>query len=114
MGGAETPCLEQGSDAWHMQRYNECWMTLPIGIRRQRYTQMDDNPVAAGIARLLAEHMTAKTTSERVAKLRADRDALGLKRLELYAHPDDWPAIKALAEKLQKRRARAAGKQKAP
>lgn len=55
-----------------------------------------------------------KTTSERVAKLRADRDALGLKRLELYAHPDDWPAIKAQAEKLQKRRVRAAGKQKAP
>ena len=49
---------------------------------------------------------TAKTTSERVAKLRADRDALGLKRLELYAHPDDWPAIKALAEKLQRKRAR--------
>jgi hypothetical protein len=56
----------------------------------------------------------AKTTAERVAALRAARDALGLKRLELYAHPDDWPAIKALAEKLQKRRARAAGKQKAP
>ena len=54
----------------------------------------------------------AKTTAERVAALRAARDALGLKRLELYAHPDDWPAIKALAEKLQ-RRARA-GKQKAP
>lgn len=52
----------------------------------------------------------AKTTSERVAKLRADRDALGLKRLELYAHPEDWPQIKALAEKLQRRRARAAGK----
>ena len=48
----------------------------------------------------------AKTTRERVAKLRADRDALGLKRLELYAHPDDWPAIKALAEKLQRRRAK--------
>jgi hypothetical protein len=56
----------------------------------------------------------AKTTSERVAKLRAERDALGLKRLELYAHPEDWPAIKALAEKLQKRRARAVAKQKAP
>jgi len=54
-----------------------------------------------------------KTTSERVAAMRAARDALGLKRLELYAHPDDWPAIKALAEKLQRRRARAA-KQKAP
>jgi hypothetical protein len=24
----------------------------------------------------------------------------------LYAHPDDWPAIKALAEKLQRRRAK--------
>ncbi len=50
----------------------------------------------------------AKTASERVAKLRADRDALGLKRLELYAHPEDWPAIKALAEKLQRRRAKLA------
>ena len=48
--------------------------------------------------------MTPKTTSERVAALRAARDALGLKRLELYAHPDDWPAIKTLAEKLKKRR----------
>lgn len=55
----------------------------------------------------------AKTTAERVAALRAARDALGLKRLELYAHPDDWTAIKVLAEKLQRRRARAA-KQKAP
>jgi hypothetical protein len=52
----------------------------------------------------------AKTTSERVAKLRADRDALGLKRLELYAHPDDWPAIKAMAEKLARRRAKLAAK----
>ena len=56
----------------------------------------------------------AKTTAERVAALRAARDALGLKRLELYAHPDDWPAIKALAEKLQKRRVRAATKRVAP
>lgn len=48
----------------------------------------------------------AKTTAERVAALRATRDALGLKRLELYAHPDDWPAIKALAEKLQRKRAK--------
>lgn len=50
----------------------------------------------------------ATTTSERVQKLRADRDSLGLKRLEMYAHPDDWPAIKALAEKLQRRRAKLA------
>ena len=48
----------------------------------------------------------AKTTAERVAALRAARDAMGLKRLELYAHPEDWPAIKALSEKLQRRRAK--------
>ena len=53
----------------------------------------------------------AKTGAERVATLRAARDALGLKRLELYAHPDDWPAIKALAERLQKKRARLAKQQ---
>lgn len=52
----------------------------------------------------------AKTTSERVQALRAARDSLGLKRLELYAHPDDWQAIKALAEKLQRRRARLVAK----
>lgn len=52
----------------------------------------------------------AKTTAERVAALRAARDALGLKRLELYAHTEDWPAIKALAEKLQRRRARLVAK----
>ena len=50
----------------------------------------------------------AKTTAERVAKLRLERDALGLRRLELYAHPDDWPAIKALADRLAKRRAKMA------
>ena len=50
----------------------------------------------------------AKTTSERVQAMRAARDALGLKRLELYAHPDDWPAIKALAERLQRKRAKLA------
>ena len=54
----------------------------------------------------------AKTTSERVQALRAARDALGLKRLELYAHPDDWPAIKALAEKLQRKRERDAKRAK--
>lgn len=54
----------------------------------------------------------AKTTRERVQAMRVARDVLGLKRLELYAHPEDWPAIKALAEKLQRKRARLA-KQKA-
>lgn len=48
----------------------------------------------------------AKTAAGRVAALRARRDALGLKRLDLYAHPSDWPAIKALAEKLQRKRAK--------
>ncbi len=52
----------------------------------------------------------AKTTAERVAALRAAREAMGLKRLELYVHPDDWPAIKALAEKLQRKRARLVAK----
>jgi hypothetical protein len=46
----------------------------------------------------------AKTTTERVAKLRAARDALGLKRLEVYAHPDDHKAIKTTARRLSKKR----------
>jgi hypothetical protein len=58
--------------------------------------------------------MTAQTPAQRKAAERERRAEAGLVRLELYAHPEDWPAIKALAEKLQKRRARAAGKQKAP
>ena len=48
--------------------------------------------------------LAAKTPTQRVQALRAARDALGLRRLELYAHPEDWPAIKALADKLQRRR----------
>jgi hypothetical protein len=51
--------------------------------------------------------MTAKTSTERVAEMRARRYALGLTRLEVYAHPEDHEAIKALAEKLQRRRVRA-------
>jgi len=47
-----------------------------------------------------------KTTTERGRELRERRDALGLKRSELYAHPEDWPAIKALAERLQRKRAK--------
>lgn len=53
----------------------------------------------------------AKTTTERVAAMRLARDALGLRRLDLYAHPDDWPAIKELAEKLQRKRAKLAKQQ---
>ena len=51
--------------------------------------------------------MTAKTATERGQKLRAERAALGLVRLDLYAHPDDHADIKAAAAKLARRRARA-------
>ena len=52
-----------------------------------------------------------KTSAERVAALRAARAELGLKRLEVYAHPEDWPEIQELARtralwrKLSKQRA---------
>jgi hypothetical protein len=49
-----------------------------------------------------------KTSKERVAALRERAAAHGLKRREIYAHEEDWPAIKVLAEKLQKRREKAA------
>ena len=48
----------------------------------------------------------AKKTSERVDKLRKERAALGIKRREVYAHYEDWPAVQTLAEKLQRRRAK--------
>ena len=50
--------------------------------------------------------MNAKTTSERVEKLRQEREALGLRRRELYAHDDDWPKLQELAAKLQRKRER--------
>ena len=51
--------------------------------------------------------MTSKSVSERVAVLRERAAALGLRRLEIYAHPEDWVAIKALAARLLKRREKA-------
>jgi hypothetical protein len=57
-----------------------------------------------------AETTAAKTTAERVQAMRAARDALGLKRLELYAHPDDWDKIKALAFTLNMKRQKPAKK----
>ena len=54
----------------------------------------------------------AKTTAERVAALRAARDALGLRRRELYAHDDDWPKLQELAAKLQRKRERDAKRAK--
>lgn len=55
----------------------------------------------------------AKTTTERVIKLRAGLDDKGVKRWELSPppHPDDRPAIKALAEKLARKRAKLAKQQ---
>lgn len=48
--------------------------------------------------------MTAKTATERGQALRQRRAELGLTRVDLYAHPQDHAAIKALAEKLNKAR----------
>lgn len=50
----------------------------------------------------------AKTTSQRVDALRADRKAKGLKRRELYVHDEDWPKIAKLAMRLQMARNKAA------
>ena len=47
--------------------------------------------------------MTPKTT-QRVAALRQRRASQGLVRLELYVHPDDRAAIKALAQQLHRTR----------
>lgn len=43
-------------------------------------------------------------TSPALAALRERRAELGLKRFELYVHPDDWDAVKRHAAALQKRR----------
>lgn len=48
----------------------------------------------------------AKTTSERVAKLRADRADLGLTRRDVYIHPDDWPEVLRFVAKLARKRAK--------
>jgi hypothetical protein len=47
-----------------------------------------------------------KTTAERVQALRTRREALGLRRFEVYVHPDDYDAVKALADRLQVKRER--------
>jgi hypothetical protein len=48
--------------------------------------------------------MTSKTSTNYVAALRARREAQGLLRFELYAHPGDWAALKELAARLQAQR----------
>lgn len=50
--------------------------------------------------------LAPKTTNERVEKLRQERESLGLRRRELYAHDDDWPKLQELAAKLQRKRER--------
>ena len=70
-----------------------------------------DNPYPRGpfLSREKSEYAcmnVAKTTNERVAKLRADRDALGLKRKEVYVHDDDWPELLKLAKRLERRHAK--------
>ena len=51
---------------------------------------------------------SAKTTSERVKKLRDSLKNKGIKRWELSPppHPDDRPTIKAFAAKLARKRAK--------
>ena len=50
--------------------------------------------------------MPAKTTSERVEKMRQEREALGMRRRELYVHDDDWPRLQELAVKMKRKRER--------
>jgi hypothetical protein len=53
--------------------------------------------------------MTAQTPAERQRTYTERREAQGLKLMRnLWAHPDDHHAVKALAEKLQRKRARSA------
>jgi hypothetical protein len=65
-----------------------------------------DRVLAAGFK--FGLEMRVKTSKYRVAALRKRAAAIGLKRREIYSHEDDWPAIKALAEYLIKRREKAA------
>lgn len=44
------------------------------------------------------------TAAQRVAAMRQRRAAQGLVRVEVYVHPDDGTAIKALAARLQQQR----------
>lgn len=44
--------------------------------------------------------MTTNPSTARGRLLRERREEQGLRRLDLYAHPADHPAIKALARKL--------------
>jgi group I intron endonuclease len=52
------------------------------------------------------------TSTERAAETRARRKALGMQRVEVYAHPEDHEPIKVLAAKLQRKRERTKAKEK--
>ena len=52
-----------------------------------------------------ASRSIARSVAKEDVAMRAARYALGLRRLELYAHPDDWSAIQQFAIKLQMQRA---------
>lgn len=45
-----------------------------------------------------------KTARERKADERARRREAGLKPFEVWMHPEDWPLVKKLIDKLAKRR----------
>ena len=45
-----------------------------------------------------------KTSTQRVDKMRKEREALGIKRRDVYVHDEDWPLVRQYARKLQKRR----------
>jgi hypothetical protein len=49
-----------------------------------------------------------KQNKQAVAEFRARAARMGLKRLELYAHPMDWTEIRKHAARLQRRRERLA------
>jgi hypothetical protein len=51
--------------------------------------------------------MTALTSAQKQALLRERRAALGIKQLVLMAHVDDHAALKGMAKKLAKKRAKA-------
>lgn len=48
----------------------------------------------------------AKTTAQRKAAERERKAAQGLKRYEVWLHPEDWREVKAVLDRVKRRRAR--------
>ena len=65
---------------------------------------MTKEEARALLEKLSLNIVTAKTVNERVETLRLARETQGMKRCELYAHPDDWLKIKEFAESLKWKR----------